>query len=222
MGGESGAVIEQLHAFTTGTLLAILAFVSSLGFGLLYGIPVFLLGYDLTTPAVIAGGILVSHFGLLLIAGGYARVRRLAVPFRRPTTADAILIFGGLGVALAGTWGTGWILPGFEPPHTYLVDPITPIIVGTLAVAIPVEEYLFRGVIQGRLREATGPFLAIAGSSILFALLYLPTYVGTTGHPIFVLMLGAILGAAYERTQNLFVPLLIHVGYGLFLLGVVG
>nr|WP_303647111.1 CPBP family intramembrane glutamic endopeptidase [Haloarchaeobius salinus] len=93
------------------------------------------------------------------------------------------------------------------------------LLVGNLLLIGPAEELLFRGVIQGRLRESFGPALAIGITSLGFALSHVPSYwIGgsdllTSG--VFFALLGIaaggiILGGIYERTKNLIVVALIH------------
>ncbi|MFC6724265.1 CPBP family intramembrane glutamic endopeptidase, partial [Halobium palmae] len=90
----------------------------------------------------------------------------------------------------------------------YLV-PMTVLLVG------PAEELVFRGAVQGALRRAYGPRVALVGASAVFALIHWSSYVGegrvVTLATIFVL--GGVLGYLYQRTDNLLVPAVAH---GLF------
>ena len=91
---------------------------------------------------------------------------------------------------------------------------IPPLVVVMFLVVGPAEEFLFRGVVQNRLRERLSaiPAVAIAGS--VFAVLHV---VALAGSPSAVavtvtalLVPGLVLGAVYEYTGNLVVPWMIH------------
>lgn len=96
-------------------------------------------------------------------------------------------------------------------------------VVGLSVVLIaPAEELLFRAAIRGRLRSAFGTVPAVVGASTLFGALHLLNVSGS--------LLGAVLAAgvigvvsllqgdAYERTDNVAVPVLIHGLYNLTLM----
>lgn len=82
----------------------------------------------------------------------------------------------------------------------------------------PAEELLFRGIVQGRLRERFDAIPAILLSSTIFAAIHLPAYVGASwpGRIAAVSLLlspALVLGATYEYTGNIVVPALIHGFY---------
>lgn len=79
----------------------------------------------------------------------------------------------------------------------------------------PAEELLFRGIVQGRLRERFDAVPAVLLSSVMFAAIHLPAYVGASwaGRIVAVSVLlspALVLGATYEYTGNIVVPALIH------------
>ena len=79
----------------------------------------------------------------------------------------------------------------------------------------PGEELLFRGVVQGRLREAFGPKVAIVLASVVFAGLHWFALSGgsLTGNlVVLAILLGPafVFGISYEYTKNIVVPSLIH------------
>lgn len=104
--------------------------------------------------------------------------------------------------------------------------------VGNLIFIAPIEEFLFRGVIQGRLRESFGPIVAISITSIGFALGHIPSYwfggsalasVSVAGALLGIAAGGFVLGAIYERTESLLIVSIIHgllnsIGIGIALL----
>lgn len=93
-------------------------------------------------------------------------------------------------------------------------DPRLPLILVPLAVLVigPSEELLFRGAIQGRLRESYRAVPAIAIASVMFAVGHITALIGPgKGATILIiLLLGAILGGVYEYTDNIVVPALVH------------
>jgi membrane protease YdiL (CAAX protease family) len=82
------------------------------------------------------------------------------------------------------------------------------------AIAVPMEELFFRGLLQRRLTDGTHPFPAIVLTSLLFASIHSNITVGSggamLGFSLFV-SFGLVLGVAYHYTENLFVPITGHV-----------
>lgn len=108
------------------------------------------------------------------------------------------------------------------------VDPVTAVSapdelsVGVLAVMLPAmllavgpaEEYLFRGVVQGYLRQSFSAWGAVGWSALLFAVVHLPNLLsnpeaGIVSVPVW-LTIGVVLGWLYERAGALLVPVLVH------------
>lgn len=92
-------------------------------------------------------------------------------------------------------------------------------IVWSLVAIGPIEELLFRGVVQGRSREAFGPIAAIGLTALGFGIAHLPSYLLAGANPLSTAVLVAlttitltaiVLGAIYERTANLAVVILAH------------
>ena len=226
---ETGGVSrrDQLRGMSVGIGLAIAAFCLSVVFGLLYGIPVFFLGFDLTSPSVIAGAIVAGHFGLLVIAFFYTRKKGLKVSYGVPSLDGTRVLVLGLLLTVTGTWilvtAGSSVVQGIRLPVD-TSDPRTLFLLSIvlLFIAVPVEEYLFRGVIQRRIDETLWTPVAIVSSSVLFALLYLPNYLGSftdIGHGLLLItFFGLVFGTAYERTGNLMIPIIIHAVVRLFLL----
>ena len=89
----------------------------------------------------------------------------------------------------------------------------------------PFEELLYRGVVQGRLRESFGPPAAILLASLIFALIHLPAHgfgaagLAPTAASMAALVGGSIVfGGLYEWTGNLTVVALVHGLYNSILL----
>lgn len=88
----------------------------------------------------------------------------------------------------------------------------------------PGEELLFRGGVQGRLRQSFTPVPAIVLASALFGLVHVPAVVassavGVGSYVVTTVVLGLVLGALYEYTDNLLVPALAHGVYNAILFG---
>jgi len=78
----------------------------------------------------------------------------------------------------------------------------------------PCEEILFRGIVQGRLREHLSAAPAIGITSVFFAVLHVGGIGGSLQGTIIAVSVlavaGAVLGSLYEYTQNLVVVALLH------------
>lgn len=107
---------------------------------------------------------------------------------------------------------------GRENPTFFLyMIPVSLLLVG------PMEELLFRGTVQGLLRRAWGPALAVVVASALFGVVHWVALLGTgskVGYVAIAAALGLILGAVYELSDNVAVPAAVHGAYNAVLFGV--
>lgn len=184
-------------------------------------------------PTVPRFGILfiAGALGLVLMAVGYPRVRGLSVQTyvgsRLPSGRDLLWAGAGYVGAMALIFTAGMVLTliqvqpdttnraaqaGMENPELLLwMVPLS------FLVIAPAEELLFRGIVQGRLREAFEPIVAIPTTAALFALVHYFSLTGGSGArfiAIAILFLPSLVfGYAYERTRNIVVPVLIHGAY---------
>lgn len=96
-----------------------------------------------------------------------------------------------------------------DPTVFLLMIPLSFLLVG------PGEELLFRGLVQGTLAEAFHPARAVVLASAIFAVVHYSSLAGSgkLAYLGVVFALALLLGAAYERTDNLVVPALIHGAY---------
>ncbi|MFB6353444.1 MAG: lysostaphin resistance A-like protein [Halobacteriales archaeon] len=168
------------------------------------------------TAGVAFGGVSVAYLAYRGRGPSTVGLRWLSVPDLAWTGGGYLLALGAaLVVSLAVVAAGGEPAPnqlsqlGVEAPALLLLlVPVSLLFIG------PGEELLFRGVVQGRLREAFGPAAAVLLSSAIFAGSHFLALVGSAGArltTIAVLFFPAlVLGAAYERTGNLVVPALIH------------
>jgi membrane protease YdiL (CAAX protease family) len=178
-----------------------------------------------STPVLFTGIQTVLNFialGAVAVAYLYWRRDHSLVGLRRPTRRDAAIIVVGfvgfvgvmvalealinlLGLELAENVA---IAEGESNPEVFLLF----IPLQFLFVA-PAEELLFRGVMQGLLRRAYGIVPGIVLAGLVFAAFHVPALVGTTGLlPTLAILFttGSLLGALYEYTGTLAVPIVVH------------
>lgn len=107
---------------------------------------------------------------------------------------------------------------GLENPQLFLL-----LIPAAFLIIGPCEEALYRGVVQGRLRESLGPAISIGLAAILFAAIHVVAVSGPSQARLVtvgvLLAPGLIMGLAYEYTGNLVVPAGMHAVYDAILFG---
>jgi len=169
---------------------------------------------------------------LVLLGVGYLFVTRRLGGLRVvvPSTTQLGLVAGAtvLMLALNAAGNLALSRAGVvTPPDAMLIAASTqPLILLAFAVLSlvlvgPAEELLFRGAVQGNLRTAFGPAVAIGLTATVFGLIHVSNFLAV-GAPLtvavwvsigLVILNGVIYGGLYERTGNLTVPVLAH---GLF------
>jgi membrane protease YdiL (CAAX protease family) len=221
-----GDARTHLRAFGSAFIVVALAFLLAVVFVSL-GLPVIealgvpadsALGRALTSAAQFVG------FGVAAVGYLVATDQRDLVKVRAPTTRDVGWILGGI-LALVGLYlvvtfalqslgvegaDSNIIAQGQSNPLYYLyLIPVTLLLVG------PTEELIFRGVVQGSLREAYGPVFGIIAASAIFAVIHWSSFSGSGRFVTLgiILFLGATLGVLYEKSENILVPATVH---GLF------
>lgn len=219
----SWAILE-----VTGLTLVALA-IAILG-GAIFLVPLIVMGYDIEATMVLVGATAAGQVGFLLVASVYVRRRSVRVPVSVPSRRDLAYVGGGIVFALLAAIGLSQLLvrfdlvPGSVIEDIATIDPTFLLALAVLSVVLvaPAEELLFRGAIQGRLREVFGPGWAVVGASLLFGALHLANYTGAllpvVAGALLIAVIGAILGALYERTGNLAVPIIVHAVYNVVLL----
>jgi membrane protease YdiL (CAAX protease family) len=142
-----------------------------------------------------------------------------------PSLRDVAWIAGGLVAILVAAAVIGELIArlgvtvaqnqvieaGRQNPEFFLyMIPVSLLLVG------PFEELVFRGGVQGVLRDAWGSRAAIVIAAGLFGAIHLVALTGAGSRVSYVVVaatLGLILGAVYERTRNLTVPAVVHGVY---------
>lgn len=218
-----GALVRALGVAGAGLAAGVV--LSLFGLFLLRGI----LG-DLGMTTVIVATIVLTQgvaFGGTALV--YVRTRHLPgsfIPVRFPSVRDLGWIVAGYIAAFVAV-GIGAVLVSLtdaspasnqvgelgvqNPELLLLLIPLSILLVG------PGEELLFRGVVQGVLRQTFGPTVAVVIAAAIFASIHFVALSGGVGArlvTITVLFLPSLVfGAVYEWSRNLLVPALIHGTY---------
>lgn len=222
----------RLRAVGTGVGLGVLG----LGLGFLL---VLLAGLSLSVVGVSIGPVLQIGLSLFLVQGialmgvGYAYLRRqggtlAGIGVRLPSLRQLGVAVGAFVLSIvyliaasqvvqffgAETAENNVVQMGMKNPEVLLW-----LIPGAYIFIGPGEELLFRGVIQTRIREVFPPVAGVVVASVIFVAVHLPAL--SYGAPLsakltsLLVLMGPslILGASYEYTDNLVVPILIHGSY---------
>lgn len=106
--------------------------------------------------------------------------------------------------------------------HSYDLNPKSFLSILCYALLIiPIEEILFRGIIQNYFTKRIGIFLGIITGSVIFSLLHLPN--GANGLPIVLwnwnlalaaFVGGLIFGFIFEKTKSIIYPIFAHLILG--------
>jgi hypothetical protein len=184
-------------------------------------------------PAAQALAAALQFVGFLVVGLGYLRWRgrdgidlfRIGVPSLRDlgwTVLGLVGLFVLLNVVsvLIGLLGVetaenAAVVSGREQPTLFLY-----LIGVTLLFTAPAEELLFRGLIQGLFRSAYGLIPGVVITSVLFGVVHFVALAGGGSALPYIgvaAALGLVLGAIYERTENLVVPILVHGAYNAIL-----
>lgn len=200
------------------------AFAAGLVFALLFGAD------SLGTAEVFLLGGLATQVGFLVGALGFLRWKSdpefLLV--RRPTGRELGVGAAALVLAVGAEVGRRLVVrfttvesagtvPAMEDPATVT---LVGIVAFTVLVAPPVEELLFRGVVQRYVAEASTATIGIAVATVLFVPMHgLQVLTSAPGVPAVAATLTALavvsisIGAAYARTDTVAIPVGVHVCY---------
>jgi len=170
-------------------------------------------------------GTILQFIGFILAAVWY--LQRIdtdeIVAWKTPSLKTVGWVVGGFALLFAASAAMTFLLSlinaapaqnqvitaGQENPVFFLyMIPIALLLVG------PGEELVFRGVVQGRLTRAFGTWPGIVLASAAFGIVHWLALVGTgQGKLVYIVvagMLGLVLGAVYEYSKNIIVPIVIH------------
>ncbi|WP_152424847.1 CPBP family intramembrane glutamic endopeptidase [Natronococcus jeotgali] len=81
---------------------------------------------------------------------------------------------------------------------------------------------MFRGVVQGRLRESFGPLASVIVASLLFGLMHLFNYSGSVPEMVagsaVIVCVSLVFGALYEVSGSLLISSVVHGLYNAILM----
>ncbi|UTY25754.1 CPBP family intramembrane glutamic endopeptidase [Treponema denticola] len=82
-------------------------------------------------------------------------------------------------------------------------------LISTVIIGPIFEEIFYRGLLYNKLKEISNVFIAVFISSIFFAFLHIPGY-GFNIKMFSLVLDGILLTYCYEKTDNIYVPILVH------------
>ncbi len=171
------------------------------------------------------------QLGFAVIAAGYLFVAdepSRYLKFRRPTVEDIAWILALPAISAALSVGLTTVLPVFgiaAPTHSHssvgtaellLRRPMLWVVaIPTLYLfAAPIEEILYRGIVQGRLRPHLGTAGVVLVSGVAFGSMHALTYLFASGPFVYTTLsitaFGCVWAFVYERTENLVVTAVSH------------
>ena len=180
-------------------------------------------------PVAAAAGAALQFVGFLLVGLWYLRWRgtgaadlfEVRLPTLREigwTLAGLVALFALLNVVSVVIEALGVetaenaaIEQGRQQPVLFLY-----LIGVTILLTAPAEELLFRGLVQGLFRQAYGVVPGVVVASVLFGVVHWVALSGAGSRLTYIAVaaaLGLVLGAVYEKTENLTVPILVHGVY---------
>lgn len=206
-------------------------------FGVFLGVGALLSGAEIDPGVFAVLDVVLTQGALAIVALAFLVlvVGRSFVSVRVPTSSEAVVIGGGLAVAVAleasrqlavrfTDLSMGGTMPVEEEIAAWAVVSVLAMVV---LLAPLVEELLFRGLVQRWVAEASSTAVGIAVATVLFVpthaigiALATPTLAGAATVVVVLIGVSIVLGVAYARTDNLAVPILIHSGYNLAAIGI--
>ncbi|WP_435067462.1 CPBP family intramembrane glutamic endopeptidase [Haloplanus sp. C73] len=202
------------------------------GFVLAFGLSLLLVGAGLDpSPFVLLVVSLVSIQGVAFggVALVYLRLRDrpiTSVGLRLPSLRDLLFVVGGYAAALVAAISGAIVISitgapagenqvaefaSSDPSVLLWLVPASFLLIG------PGEELLFRGIVQGRLRETFDRVPGVVLASALFAAIHYVALTGGAGGRLVTITIlffpALVFGAVYELSDNLVVPALVHGAY---------
>ena len=179
------------------------------------------MSFDSPVMLILTGFSLLGSFVALWVATKFIdRKPLMSIGLSVKDKANEMLI--GLGFALAfigGLFLVLWLIGAINITGYVGFKPGVFIVSIMLFMAAFDEELIFRGYILNNMMDSTSNrWIALAGSSLLFALLHSGnTNVWSTWVPMTELFAaGFILGISYTFTKNLWFPTFFHFGWNFF------
>lgn len=221
----------KLQSVTVALLVAVAAMVMQV----VAAVPVLLL-VDVDPMGAIPLGSFVALFvasyaGMVIAVWGYLHLSGRGwryVDLRWPGLRDLAYVLVGTvgGFAVLTALGVAVQQLGLPTTPNTILEPalagdtryLLALVPLVLFVNAPVEELVFRNVVQKRLYDSFGKAGAVVLASLVFAVVHLPVYYNpnlvATGVSVAIIFAGSLVfGWVYARTDNLLVPTAVH---GLF------
>ncbi len=226
---------QQLRSVGTSVGLTVAGFLTAV---VVFGVGIVTIGaagIDLQQQPIlftIAGIVLQGvGFGVAVLLYMAATDNWDLVELRWPTLRDLAWSVGGLVALFAGYLAIVAVVSFLDvsPAQNSIVEAgqqnpgLVPLLIPLAILVVgPSEELLFRGAIQGVLRRSYSAVPAIAIASALFGVAHVFALLGgpLSGILVYIsvtFVLGMILGAIYEKTENVLVPSLVHGVYNAIL-----
>jgi hypothetical protein len=228
--GEQATRREKIAALGGALGVTIVALVVTAAVGVSVSASITWFGLVVDTTVLFLGLTALGQLSFVAVAVIAIRIWDYGVRVTVPSLGQVLLVVVGIVASIFGATVLGIV--------RFLLFPTTESVVGEfgavnpmlfLALAVlsvfliaPAEELLFRGVIQGRLRQTFGPLTSILGASTLFGLMHVLNFTGSVLESVaaaaVIGIVSLLWGYLYERTRNLLVPILVHGVYNAILL----
>lgn len=234
---------DRIRAFSVAVAIGILGLIVAGVLVLAAVLTLRLAGFELGALSLIVISLVVgTGIGFGGVALGYLRFRGvdlnyIDISIGIPSLRSTIAVVGGLILAFVGVIvGTQIVMAvdmvlmrtEVQPAENSIAqiargnpDVLLVLIPASFLLIGPGEELLFRGVVQGRIREAFDPTAGVVLASAVFAAIH---FIALTGGAIdrvatiaILFLPSLVFGAAYELTDNLIVSVLIHATYNAIL-----
>ncbi|MFC7072987.1 CPBP family intramembrane glutamic endopeptidase [Halovenus rubra] len=229
--GREQTGVGRVFTIYAAAILSLMAVVLGQSVGLSVALVV---GLDRPVGLLLPILFVAEYVGYVLVALGFLYVTRRGVAYLDiawPSKRDIGIIAGGV-LASVGVWVlasvliTGLGLPVADHPlfsaedgDPWLLLVLVPLM---LFVNAPVEELLYRNVIQKYVQEWFSPRIAVGVASAIFALAHLPAYfdsnlpsVAVTLSLLFVI--SCLWGVIYVRTASVLIVSVVHGLYNALL-----
>jgi membrane protease YdiL (CAAX protease family) len=220
----------RLRALGVALAVGILGLAVAFLLGAVIILPLVFLGIELSPLALLVISLVtgqgIAFGGVALLYLRFRGLGRKYIGVQFPAVRDIIAAAVGYLLAFVGLFvGTALValtqvetaqnqvaqIATQNPEVLLLLIPASFVLIG------PGEELLFRGVVQGRIREAFGPVPGVFLASAIFAAIHFTALTGGVGGRLATIGVlffpSLVFGAAYEFTDNLAVPAFIHGAY---------
>lgn len=220
---------DGVRSIVHSVLLVLVAFlgavlVLALSISLLEGVGITQDGTPALYQALSTGAYFFGMLGVVLLYLDW-RSEFSLIQLRWPTRRDLAVIVGGTiavvavitGIQLALEFAgveladNSAVTAGEDNPELYLY--YIPVVI---LLNSPGEELLFRGVVQGKLRQAYGVVPAVLGAGAIFGLVHFAALGGDgsqAGYIAIAALAGMVMGTLYEYSGNFAVPWIIHAAW---------